>query len=173
MANYDRTKWHFDAATGEYYRITGSHRGHIVYDSTPYLSRVLEDQKRAKRRNLAQYGLFFSVAGIFGFAALAYYSAHNRDMYGRTDFGGVIFFGGCVLASVIMLFCSSAELFTSRDDDIGPPPVPPPGREQVEQQMAHGNAGPATIQDIHDALSSNAPATPHRAPAPRGPIYED
>lgn len=170
----DPNKWDFDPDTGEYYRVVFNDKQGGLVEKIPYSNRRVAWLKAIQRhRGMAPMAIIVgSISAALGLFALTSSATPEHGMTSATL--GIGFFVSLIFAAVaIGNWALSASAVAKAKENVGPPPVPPPGREQVEEQMAYGNAGPASIQDIHDALSGNAPTPAAGRSAPRGPIYED
>jgi hypothetical protein len=161
-AEIDPQKWSFDPDTGEYHRVTLTHKeGRLINKSTHedrVTNRLVVISEMRRDRN------FVIVCAII--FALSFYVF--RSLYGSSDAPGasllstgIAFLSGCGILGFGVIWLRRYISLRSHSLDAGPLPVTPPGREEVERQKVHGVGGFATRDDID--LAARNQSTPRSA----------
>jgi len=177
VSQIDPKKWALDPETGEYRRITFSSKSGVLVNKASY------HERSTKRLVVIRsvYGLlkgFALAAAALVVCIVLTQSAVAHNYHGSHFLLIMLGLLGCLL-SVGGLFYAALFLLTSfiqlqsAELELGPPPDPQPGREEVEQQKAYGDANAASVQDIHQILGGSARSTPIARPAPPGPLYDE
>lgn len=138
-------KWHYDAATGEYHRVTGRHKGFVFFSGKTYGDRVADDYERVK---VLRGGLILVAFGCAlwtwcHFRNVDYFAIHHED-----DAMAVL---GEAIAWMAMLPGALGVLMTVFHRGVGPAPTRVPGREEVERQKVHGAGRFATPDEVDQA----------------------
>ncbi len=161
-------KWHFDEETGEYHRVLNRRGGKVLYQAETDAQRSLEREQRAFRRKVSGWTFVLGAALTPLFFWLAKINSASSAVWVLGFLCGAAGLG-CFGSLGSWLGAAEMEL----GDTVGPAPVRPRGKEEVEKQKAYGDAGAASVDDIHAALSGTIPAISHPQATPSGPIYDE
>jgi hypothetical protein len=146
--NPDPKKWHFNDETGEYHRITFRNGDDILYSTETYQQRSTNELKVLRdHRQLANLFWISWVLTVIFYIGFEQSSSYYASLWGFFLAISALF---AILFSLVLPFSRIYVFLKSRN--VGPRPIEPPGRQEVEDQNAYGNAGIAGLQDIHNAL---------------------
>lgn len=173
----DPKEWSVDPNTGEYHRVTYSAAEGRLIDTRSY--HEIASERLRLLRTLNEEKRLSAVCGVASLVLLFFaIIAANSDLFVWPlilTIGSMIFCFSLILVAAHWL--GDITNFYSAQYRLPPPPLPAPGLDDVERQMAYGDAGPAGIEDIHKALSGRRPdprsTTPRRIQSLPRPQFEE